>query len=146
MVGEVYLLLKWFDAVANIDGVGTGQHPQASLYFDPCPEGEDDRAIPIVLRHPRRALRQRTSKIVLDHTRDILIMAETYRLCHCLLRHRLRPTTAATMPTPTPTPNARASRRCRWQSPNPPARCAGGVWGRRGREPGPCWACLSRFA
>jgi hypothetical protein len=38
---------------------------------------------------------------------------------HRRLRHRLRPTTAATMPTPTPTP--KVSRRCRWQSPPPPS-------------------------
>jgi hypothetical protein len=78
----------------------------------------------------------------------ILIMAETYRLCHCRLRQRLRPTTAATTPTPTQTPKPRASRRCQWQSPNPPPqpRCAGGAWGRRGSEPGPCRACPSRFA
>jgi hypothetical protein len=149
MVGEVYLYLKWLDAVANFDGVCAGQHPQASLYFDPCPEEEDDRASPIVSRHPRRALRQTTG---VQHRAGpyILIMAETYRLCHRRLRLRLCPTTAAKMPTPTqtPTPKTRASRQleCRWQSPNPPPRCAGGAWGLRGSEPGPCRACPSRFA
>jgi hypothetical protein len=68
MIGEVNLYFKWFDAVANFDGVCAGQHPQASLHFDPCLEGEDDRASPIVSRHSRRALRQRTSNIVRDHT------------------------------------------------------------------------------
>jgi hypothetical protein len=68
MVGEVYQYLKWFDAVAQFDGVCAGQRPQAPLYFDPYPEGEDDRASPIVSRHPRRALLQRTSNIGRDHT------------------------------------------------------------------------------
>jgi hypothetical protein len=45
MIGEVSLYLKWFDAVAKFDGVCAGQHPQAPLYFNPYPKGEDDRMI-----------------------------------------------------------------------------------------------------
>jgi hypothetical protein len=48
---------------------------------------------------------------------------------HRRLRHRHRPTTATTTPMPTLMP--KTSRRCRWQSPDPPPRCAGGARGWR---------------
>jgi hypothetical protein len=68
MVGRFICNLKLLNAVAKFDGECAGQHPQAPLKFDPYPEGGDDRASPIVSRHPRKALLQRTSNMGRDHT------------------------------------------------------------------------------
>jgi hypothetical protein len=87
----------------------------------------------------------------------ILIMAETYRLrlCHRRLRHRPRPTTAAgddSMMSDIASADANADaegpgvEEMPMAEPQPPSPLCrpGGVWGRRGREPGPCRACPSQ--
>jgi hypothetical protein len=62
------------------------------------------------------------------------------------LRHRLRPTPPPDNRSDDADADAEGVEAMPMTEPPPPPCCAGGALGLRGREPGPCRACPSRFA